>query len=307
MTYLWILMTVFFWGTSFAASKAGMGSLNPLHFLFLRLLFSAVIFTAVLILMPESKRKIQKEDIPRLFFLSLIGISGYFTIQYTALTITTTVNASLIIGMSPVFIALYMHFSGKEYLRKIQAAGIALSFAGIILVITGGNPAGIVAAGHFSGDMLMILNAVMLAVFTVSASDMVKKYNPFTVVAVINIIALFILMPVILTDNPFSEVSILHIINKIELKTCLAALYLAVFCTIIGYYGWYRGIRNIGAAKTSVFNYMNPLVAAVVSHFVFNEKFSVYTAAGTALVLTGVFMGSSISSVLKKGHAVEKT
>ena len=78
----------------------------------------------------------------------------------------------------------------------------------------------------------------------------------------------------------------------------LTFLYLAVFCTIIGYYGWYRGIRNIGAAKTYVFNYINPLVAAAVSHFIFNEKFSVYTAAGTALVLTGVFMGSSINSMI---------
>ncbi len=239
--------------------------------------------------MPEKERKFQKKDIKKLILLSFTGISAYFTVQYTALRITSSVNASLIIGMSPVFTALYMHFAGKEYLGKIQGAGILLSFTGIFIVITGGDLKGLLSANYITGNILMFINAAMLTYFTISAKDLLKKYNPFTVTALIHITALISLVPLVFTDNPVSKFSIIHEFDKIELKTCLSALYLAVFCTVIGYYGWYRGIKNIGAAKTSVFNYLNPLIAASAAHIVFNESISVFTGTGSILVLAGVF------------------
>ena len=304
MTYLWILATVFFWGTSYTATKIGIGDLNPVHFLFLRLLFAGLVFMIILKYMPEKERKIRREDIKNLILLSFIGISAYFTVQYTALGITSSVNASLIIGMSPVFTALYMHFAGREYMGKTQFAGIILSFTGIFTVITGGNLKGLLSADHITGDILMFLNAVMLSYFTISAKNLLKKYNPFTVTALIHITALITLIPVVFTDNPVSEFSIIHEFSKIGLKTCFSALYLAVFCTVIGYYGWYRGIKNIGAAKTSVFNYLNPLFAAASSHIVFNESISIFTAAGSMLVLAGVFTGSRSGISGIKSHGI---
>lgn len=294
--YLWVLLTVTLWGTSFAFSKIGIADLSPVHFLFLRVLFSSIIFGLSLMVIPRSKKLISPKDFYHLVILSFIGISGYFIVQYSALKYTTTINASLFIAISPIFVALYMHFSKNESINKLQGSGILLSFLGVCLIITNGKISGLFSGTSVIGDGLMIINAAMLAIFTVSTKDLLKKYDPFVIIAYMNISALITLIPVTFTDNFISKTSLFNVIGDIQGKTYLAALYLAMFCTVIGYYGWYRGIKELGASRTSVFNYLNPLVATITSNILFHEEMTTYTFLGSFLAISGLIINNKFKS-----------
>ncbi len=294
--YLWVLLTVTLWGTSFAVTKIGITDLSPVHFLFLRVLFSSIIFGLSLIVIPKSKKMISLKDLYQLVILSFIGISGYFIVQYSALKYTTAVNASLLIAISPIFIALYMHFSKNELINKLQGYGILLSFLGVCLIITNGRIDGLFSNTSVIGDGLMIINAVMLAIFTISAKDLLKKYDPFVLIAYMNISALITLIPIVFTDNFISKTSLFNVIGDIQSKTYLAALYLAIFCTVIGYYGWYRGIKELGASRTSVFNYLNPLVATITSNLLLHEGMTTYTFLGSLFSISGLLVNNKFKS-----------
>ncbi len=294
--YLWVLLTVTLWGTSFAFSKIGIANLSPVHFLFLRVLFSSIIFGLSLMVIPRSKKIISLKDLYHLVFLSFIGISGYFIVQYSALKYTTTINASLFIAISPIFVALYMHFSKNESINKLQGSGILLSFLGVCLIITNGKIDGLFSGTSVIGDGLMIINAAMLAIFTISTKDLLKKYDPFVIIAYMNISALITLIPVAFTNNFLSKTSFFSVIGDIQSKTYLAALYLAMFCTVIGYYGWYRGIKELGASRTSVFNYLNPLVAAITSNLLFHEEMTTYTFLGSFLAISGLIVNNKFKN-----------
>jgi len=306
-TYLWVLLTVTLWGTSFAFSKIGIANLSPVHFLFLRVFFSSIIFGLSLMVIPKSKKIISLKDLYHLVFLSFVGISGYFIVQYSALKYTTTINASLFIAISPIFVALYMHFSKNESINKLQGSGILLSFLGVCLIITNGQIDSLFSGTSIIGDGLMIINAAMLAIFTISTKDLLKKYDPFVIIAYMNISALITLIPITFTDNFISKTSLFNVIDGIQVNTYLSALYLAMFCTVIGYYGWYRGIKELGASRTSVFNYLNPLIATITSNILFNEEMTTYTFLGSFLAILGLIVNNKFkSNPLKKNSSYKR-
>ena len=304
--YPWVLLTVTLWGTSFAVTKIGISDLSPVHFLFLRILFSSIIFGLSLIIIPRSKKLITLKDLSQVIILSLIGISGYFIVQYSALQYTTTVNASLLIAISPIFIALYMHFSKSELINKLQGFGILLSFLGVCLIITNGKLSGLFSGISVIGDGMMIINAGMLAIFTISTKGLLKKYDPFVLIAYMNISALFTLIPIAFTSNFISKTSLWNLVDDIHGTTYLAALYLALFCTVIGYYGWYKGIKELGASRTSVFNYLNPVVATITSNVLFHEKITNFTFIGAFLAISGLILNNKFKSNTLKNNSYKE-
>lgn len=303
--YFLLTLTVVFWGTSFAAVKLGSGELSPVHFTFLRVTFASAIFLAILAGIPSEKRRIDKKDMPTIVYLGFMGIGGYFIVQYTALKYTTSVNASLLLGITPVLLAIYSCMVLGEKLEKHKIGGIALCFAGIVLVITNGDISTFSFGKTILGDALMILNASMLAAFSAGAKRILEKYDPFIIVAYINIAAMIMLVPVVLTPNFLSGESLVDNMEHIDIRAMLAALYLAATCTVIGYYSWYRGIKEIGPVRTSVFNYINPFVASIVSFVMFDEGITIFTTVGGISIISGVAissMGRTKNSIVRNVH-----
>lgn len=304
LLYFLLLSTVFFWGTSFAAVKLGMGALSPVQFIFMRTLFATIIFVLVLARTEKSKRSIDKSDVGYIFYLAFMGIGGYFVVQYTALKYTTTVNASLLIGIAPIAVAIYSHFFTEDKLGVMRIVGTLLCFVGIIFIITKGNLSSISFGDTMFGDLLMILNAIMLAAFSIGAKRMLVKYDPFIVVAYMNIFALIMMAPFVFTSNFISPVSLLDKIDLIDYKVILSSLYLGVTCTVLGYYSWYRGIKDIGASRTAVFNYINPLVASIMSFMLFDEGIGMFTLLGGLCIIGGVSLSNLQGA---KGKSPAKT
>ncbi|MBF8983158.1 DMT family transporter [Lutibacter sp. B2] len=301
--YFLLTLTVIFWGTSFAAVKIGIGNLAPVQFLFLRTMFATIIFLMILCKTPKEKRKIDKKDIQYIIYLGFMGIGGYFIVQYTALQYTTTVNASLLVGVAPILVAIYSCVFLKEKLELRRVNGIFMCFIGIILIITKGNISALSFQKTMVGDILMLLNAVMLATFSIGAKKILNKYDPFIVVAYMNIFALIMIAPFALTSNFLSPVPLMSKIHDIDMKVILSSLYLGVTCTVIGYYGWYSAIKEFGASRTSVFNYINPLVASIVSFTLFDEGITVFTILGGISIIGGVTLNNMKSRVPKKAIA----
>ncbi|KDR96552.1 Permease of the drug/metabolite transporter (DMT) superfamily [Peptoclostridium litorale DSM 5388] len=302
--YFLLILTVVFWGSSFAAVKLGAGKLSPVHFTFLRVTFASAIFSVILTGVSSEKKRIDKKDIPTIIYLGFMGIGGYFIVQYTALKYTTSVNASLLLGITPILLALHSCLVLEEKLEGLKIAGIAICFVGITLVITKGDISSFSFGKTIIGDALMILNAVMLAAFSLGAKKVLEKYDPFIIVAYINIAAMGMLVPVVFTSNFLSGASLIDNMEYIDIRAVLAALYLAGTCTVIGYYSWYSAIKEIGPVRTSVFNYINPFVASIASFAMFDEGITVFTVIGGISIIGGVALSSMGRSKSKIRHNV---
>ncbi|MCL6640355.1 MAG: DMT family transporter, partial [Candidatus Rokubacteria bacterium] len=68
----------------------------------------------------------------------------------------------------------------------------------------------------------------------------------------------------------------------------LGTLYLAVVITALGYLVWNWGLERVPAARAAVFLNLQPVVGALLGVAVLDEPAGVLTAAGAALVVTGL-------------------
>lgn len=300
-----LLLTVpLFWGTSYVAAKIGMRDLLPLNLMILRFAIASLLFSFIL-LVKKKEVYLDKEDIPLFLLLGIMAISFFYYIHYTGLQYTTSTNAGLIMATSPIFAALLCIVTKKEKVNKHSFLGIGIAFIGVLLVITQGKISSLYQQKTLFGDSLIILNALMWAWVTLKGKTVLEKYSPFVAMAYIHIFGTVLLLPFALFSTSLAEISLWQQLGTVSWSTILAAVYLAVFCSVYSYFIWYVGVSKIGAVKTAAYNYFNPIMASLAGFIVFHEKITIYIALGGCLVILGVYMTnqqtkSSIRNFLPK-------
>lgn len=285
--YLSLVSVVFLWGTSFAISKVALRELSPLNLAGFRFLTVAIIFSLMLRL---TKAKIERKDLPQIILMGFMSITSYFYIQYTGLLYTTSINASLLLATSPIWTTIASICVYREKVTWNITLGIFLAFIGVSLVISKGSLFSLFAAETIFGDLLMLLNAIVWAGFTLFGKRIMLKYTAFTATAYIHVFGALMLLPVILIPNKLNPVSVVEQLPNISLPTVGAVLYLAVLCSVYAYSTWYKSIAKIGTIRTASFQYISPLFALFAGVLLLNETISAFMLAGGAMVVFGVYL-----------------
>lgn len=287
--YLLLFSVTLLWGSSYAVAKIGMQDMLPLNLAILRFLLASFLFTLIIFVKTGFPR-LDYKDIPRFFQLGFAGIALFYYLHYTGLQYTSSTHAGLIMSTAPAFAALWSFLTHQESVRINSLLGIGTAFAGIGLVITQGNVAALHSQNSWFGDSLLLITAILWAWFTLQGKPLLQKYSPLAAMAYIHIFGTLLLLPLALWPNPFVSVTLWQELPKIGWSTLLASVYLAFCCSVYGYFIWYLGVAQIGAVRTSLFQYFTPLTATLIGALLFSETITIYTLAGAALVLCGVFL-----------------
>jgi drug/metabolite transporter (DMT)-like permease len=83
-----------------------------------------------------------------------------------------------------------------------------------------------------------------------------------------------------------------HSISKIttmSLNAWLAILYLAVSCSLIGYFIYFYVIKHVGAAVTSTFLFGEPIITVLFATLFVGEQLNLFIIGGGALIFLGVY------------------
>lgn len=276
--------TTIMWGSSFAVAKLALAQMAPLSLATLRFLVAGIFFVLVLYFVPE--KKIAKEDWLQLTFLSFIGVASYFYVQYTGVSLTTASNASLMIATAPIFTAIFSVWLLKEKFSWLKGVGVLVSFLGVFLVISNGKISTLFNSGYFLGNIVLIFNASCWAIFSILGKRMMRKYKPLVVTAYLNIIGGILLVPFGVGSGLLEQAP------KVDFIGWWAVIFLALFCSVGGYFAWYYALSKTDATKTAVFIYIQPLVTVVVASILLGEQITLFTICGTVLILSGVYLTS---------------
>lgn len=111
-----------------------------------------------------------------------------------------------------------------------------------------------------------------------------EKYSPFLVVAYVNMLGGLCLIPFSLVENSFHEV------YKLGLNGWLAILYLAFTCSLLGYFIWFRVMKQADAAVTSSFLFAEPVITVLFAAVFIGEKITIFTLIGGLLIFNGVYL-----------------
>jgi drug/metabolite transporter (DMT)-like permease len=271
----------FLWGTSFPAIKIGLQYMDAYTFAFLRFLVAALIMLSVMLLTKNFNFNFNKKRL--ILYLGVANGLAYL-LQYIGMVFTTASKSSLFINLSAVWVALLSPMVLKEHLGSKKIVGVMVSLLGVLLMTTNLDFSSL-SQGAVMGDLLVIGAGVIWAFFMVYNKPLIKESN--NVVQSMTWLLLCTLLPLLPTAS-FSAGNFV----SLPLDAWLAILYTAVFCWVIPYYFWLKGLKHLSAVSSSVVLLTEVIVAVAIATLVLGEVLTVVSGIGALFIIIAILLVS---------------
>ena len=215
-----------------------------------------------------------------------LGISGYYLasfLDFAGLAYVTASLERLILYLNPTIVLLLGLVLYRRKILPRQMLGMAISYAGVVLVFgheitqQGGDVA--------LGALLVFASAVCYAVYMVYSGQMVQRLGSLRLVGLATTVACLCCILQFLVLRPMSaalvapEVIWLSVLN-------------ATVCTAVPVMLVMMAIERIGAGMAAQTGMIGPMSTILMGVVILGEPFTVWIAAGSLLVIAGIFVFS---------------
>jgi drug/metabolite transporter (DMT)-like permease len=247
-----------------------------------RMLFALPIFAAMAWWASRGRAPLSGQD-----WLGVLGlgVSGYYLasfLDFIGLQYITASLERLIQYITPTLVLLLGWVAYRKPLPRYQLAGMAVSYVGVALVF--GHEARLEGSNVALGALLVLLSAVSYAIYLVYSGQLVKRLGSLrlvglatSVACLLCILQFVLLRPVASAFGVAPQVVWLSLLN-------------AVACTAVPVLLVMMAIERIGAAATAQAGMVGPLSTILLGVWLLGEPFTAWVAAGTVLVIAGIFV-----------------
>ena len=278
---LYMLGVVLIWGGNVSAMKSAVGEIAPQAFNALRFPLGAAVL-ALLVWRLEPKPWPERHEWRELILLGVIAHPIYQLCFLNGLAQTSASHTAILISTSPVWVALADHFLAGQLLPRVAWAGILISLSGVLILVTARGGHG--AAATPLGDVLVLISAILWTTYVIRSRPLFARRSPLWVTAW----ALFIGAPIIVALG-------VPDLMRADLRTMSpsfwgAAGFAGLFALATAYCWWAIGVKELGAARASVFSNLIPVVALAVAWLWLGESLPILSWVGAAVACAGVWI-----------------
>ncbi|MEE2636439.1 MAG: DMT family transporter [Acidobacteriota bacterium] len=273
-----LLLVVTLWGSNFSVVKVAIEEIPPLAFNGLRLVLASMVLVGAARLADATMPR--RSDWLRLVALGLVGHCGYQFTFVLGLARTSVTNSSLILGCLPVTVLLLNAVSRRrEAVARRQWLGVALAFVGLYLVVGDGTA---LTLETIRGDLLVIGSVWCWGWYTIGSRPLLSRYTPLALTACTTVVGTvsFLL---------FAMRSLLALEwRAVSGWAWVGTAASGLLALSLSYVLWYRGVQQLGSARTALYSNLVPVVAMVVAAVGLREPIGVIKLLGAGLVLSAL-------------------
>ncbi len=291
VAHIALLFVAMVYGANYLVAKGLMPQMiGPSGFIVLRVVGAGLLFWLVYALNWEP---VARRHLGRLMLCGMFGVAANQLMFFNGLSLTSPVNASIIMTSNPILVLLASAFLLKTAITARKLAGIGLGALGAILLLLQSNGTG---AAHISwqGDLLILLNATSYGVYLVLVKPLMSVYKPTTVVAWVFLFGAMVVLPIGL---PQALAIPWHAFTT---NQYLAVAFVVVFTTFVVYLLNIFAMRTVMPTVVSMYIYLQPLFAGIFAYVYaqyggddFTGDLTVGRIASAVLIFTGVYLVSS--------------
>lgn len=270
------------WSGNFLIGRGLSDTLPPIALAFWRWL------AAGLIVLPFAWRGLiaHRASIARHWrFLALAGaanVAGYNALIYLALEATPVLNVSLVNSSLPAMIALVALAVAGERLAPIRLLGIAVSMAGVALILVRGDLGRLATLRFTLADLWVLWAVANYALYSV-----MLRWKPAELGIAPFLFCLIV--PGVATLFPFFLWEYAGGARMpIDGRSVAAVLYTAVFASLAATVFWNRTVALIGATRTGLAVHLMPAFTGVGGWWLLGEPISAFHLLGLAIIAVGL-------------------
>lgn len=282
IAFLLAFLAALIYGVSFTIAKDVMPQyIKPYGFILLRVLGATLLFWIAGFFI--KKEKIAFQDFMRIFLASIFGIALNMLAFFKGLSMTTPINASVIMVTSPIIVLSFATFFLNEKATKRKLTGIFIGMAGAFLLIVYGKEFEMGDQGIL-GNLLVFVNATSYALYLILIKNLTNKYNPLTFAKWLYLFGLIMVIPFGIGELKEIDWSILPMsaITKIG--------FIVIFTTFLTYLFNLFAIRKLKPTTLSIFIYLQPVLASTYALLVGSDTLSEIKIIATILIFIGVYL-----------------
>ena len=281
--------SIAFSGKAIIVKLAYRYGVDAVTLIMLRMLFALPIFAVMAWWASRGKPPLTRKD-----WLGVLGLgfTGYYLASFLDFAGLAYISASLerlILYLNPTLVMLLGWLLYKRRISSQQLLGMGISYCGVALVF--GHELAVQGAGSSSstawGAILVFLSAVSYAIYLVYSGELVKRLGSLRLVGLATTVACLLCIAQFLVLRPLDaalvapEVLWLSLLNA---TACTAAPVLMVM----------MAIERIGAGAAAQTGMVGPISTILMGVLILGEPFTAWVAAGTALVIAGIFVFTTI-------------
>ncbi|MDR7211301.1 EamA family transporter [Flavobacterium piscis] len=281
----------FFWGTTWIASKEGVKHMPALQLATIRQFIGGIIYVGYFILKKEPWPKgKQWRTILVLAILNFALSNGLSTwgVKY----ISSGLGA-IIAAIFPIWIVIICFFRG-ERVAKLAVLGLLISFCGICVIFID-HLADFLRPDFQFGIILSVIATITWAFGILHTKKKAASFNPYFSLGLQMLISSFILLG--LTESAGINIPL----SQIPMSSWWAIWYLVIIGSLLTFVAFIYSLQHLPKEITSIYAYINPIVAIILGFFIFGETLTQAIAIGVIITLTGLYLvNKSIRKPKKK-------
>ena len=289
MIHIKLTIMALLWAGGFISAKAIAAEAGPFTICFLRFLIASVLIFAV-VARSNMRAVWDRAMVGMVIGAAFIGVFCYNYLFLKGMLFVDAGRGSVIVSTVPVVVAAASMLFFRERLGPVNLAGVIASLCGAWVVITKGNPAGLIHAGIGKGELMMIGCVLCAAGFSFISKAMLNRLQPLHLMACISALGTALVAApawVELQSHPLHLGSGAFVLNLV---------YLAVGPSVIALMFYYDAIKSVGAARASQYMNLMPVFSVILAVLFLGEQVSGSLILGGGLVTSGLYLTNAGAS-----------
>ena len=246
-----------------------------------RMLFALPIFAVMAWWASRGKAPLTRKDWLGVLWL---GFTGYYLASFLDFAGLAYISASLerlILYLNPTLVLLLGLVMYKRRVGAPQIIGMAISYGGVVLVF--GHEITLQGADAALGALLVFLSAVSYALYLVYSGEMVRRLGSLRLVGLATTVACLCCLLQFALLRPLSAAAVAPEVIWLSLLN-------ATLCTAAPVLMVMMAIERIGAGMAAQTGMVGPMSTILMGVLILGEPFTAWVAAGTVLVIAGIFV-----------------
>ena len=284
--YLFLTLAPLFWAGNFVFGKALLEALPPFGINLIRWVLACIVLVPLTLAFEGRFPWPARHQWPTLGAMALTGVVLFNGLVYLSLVHTTSTNAALINGATPVLTMVLAATVGLDRLTGRRLAGALVSLVGVSWIVSQGSLEALVGLSFNRCDLIMLIAALMWAIYTILLN---RTRGALSLLATLTIVAVLALPPLGVIGG-YELIS--HPVGPITPLVIVGLVYISVLASVAAFMAWSIGIKGIGAARGSIFLNLIPVFTAVIAVLTLGERIGLDQFIGGLLVIGGVTLAS---------------
>ena len=246
---------------------------------FYRMLFSVLIMSPVFLLKYKSELKLlQKRD----WIFSIVAgvfLAFHFILWFESLNYTSVASSAVLVTLQPIFafVGTYLFFKEKVAFQSIVAVIVAIS--GSLLISWGDFR---VSGAALYGDGLALIACAFITGYLLFGQDVRKRLSLMTYTMVVySVSTITLFFYVLFMGQSF---------GPYESNDWLLFVMLAIVPNLLGHTLFNWSLKWVSTNTISIAILFEPVGAAILAFFIFNEKLILSQVIGGIIVILGILM-----------------